>query len=178
MVRDCPSHLWVSWCRIPFPDMVIQSPLLAGQSFHEFERYREYLMFTNCNQSQTLLTEMSVCTTLDLPLPRLAASLPLQICALSAQFTCQNPNMIQEKQMQPEAPACQELVYKDKDPDPRDFTSSRDFNYYNAIQGHSGCGLLQHICLFTGSLWTEPSVILCPRSESLQIEDVDLTKQP
>ena len=70
------------------------SSYLAGQTFHKLEIYEE--LFSDCrdNPGQGPLTEMPVCTRLDVPLSRLATLKLPQICELGVYIDHKNVNYI------------------------------------------------------------------------------------
>ena len=65
----------------------IQSSFLAGQTFHKLKRYREHIDTEENNIQSHLLTEMPVCTRLEVPLSRLATLKVPQACELSVSIT-------------------------------------------------------------------------------------------
>ena len=83
----------------------IESSFIAGQTFHNLERYGE--LFPPCESNTGLLTEMPVCTRLVVELSRLACLRLPQICELSVyidgegsygeEFNGEGPNMVWEK---------------------------------------------------------------------------------
>ena len=76
----------------------IHPSFLAGQTFHKLERCRMSLYGEGPNLRQDPVTQMPVCTRLDVDDPTLLATLKLpQICELGASFDHPEFNMIWEK---------------------------------------------------------------------------------
>jgi hypothetical protein len=174
----------------------IQSSLLAGQTFYSLERYWEGQAHDKHNLSQRLLTEMPVCTRLDLELSSLATLKLPQIRELGIRFDHLEPNMIWEKHVVVNAnlsglrlmhvwgwnspkmdvariltslPALETLiiVWQPLNPLGVEF-----FRAILPMDTNGTAGLIEE------SGKGDVPAVLCPNLESLQIEGVDLMKQP
>ena len=173
------------------------SSFLAGYTFHKLERYREQSNKCEDYSVPDLLTEMPVCTRLVVPLTRLATLKLPQICELGVflDIKHQEPNYIWEQHIAVNAnlsglkllhlfyrenmrfsldvvkilgslPALETLVIH------RIYLDYPYVDFFKAFipmnaQGTSG---------LNQSSWEgQASGVLCPRLESLQIEDILLT---
>ena len=173
----------------------IQSSVMAGQTFHGLEGYWEYE--AHDMGSQRPLTGMPACTKLDLKLSRFATLELPQISELGIWIDYREPNMIWENhvavnvnlsglrlihvrgwisptkmdliQILRSLPALETLIIVWQPLSPLGVDFFREFVPMDTqrIPG-----------LNKGSGEDHLPAVLCPKLESLQIEDVDLTKQP
>jgi len=174
----------------------IQSWLMPGHTFHKLERYREFQSSAGPNLSQSLFTEMPLCTSLDLPLSSLATFKLPRVCELSVAIHIPNAIKVWEKQVTVNSNlsglkllsvylglssridliqiltslhALETLVIRFEDWTTLDADFFRSFVPMGA-QETSG--------LDQASRTDQRSIVLCPRLESLQISPCDLFKQP
>ena len=169
-----------------------------GQTFRKLERYKEYLHGDGHNPRQNPLTEMPVCTRLDATLPTLATLKLPQICELAVLFGHEEPDYLWEKHVAVNAnlsglkllglcaindkwshftdiikilrslPALETLVLHATHLVAPYVTFFKAFIPMNT-QGTSG---------LNQSGWEgQISGVLCPKLESLQIEDIIPTEQ-
>jgi len=173
----------------------IQPSILAGQTSHSLERYWENGVYDSHTLLQRPLTEMPVCTRLVVALCSLATFKVPQICELCIWFDHPEPNMIWERHVAVNAnlsglrllhlwtwapspnidmskilrslPALETLiiVWDPLAPPSVDF-----FRAFVPVGTQETSGLNKkrgegHV-----------PAVLCPKLESLQIEDIDLTK--
>src|SRR5258706_3736373 len=75
---------------------IISSSFFAGQTFHKLERYREGRIYEGDFPRQDLLTEMPVCTRLDVPLHRLATLKLPQIHKLGLSLDAEYNHILEE----------------------------------------------------------------------------------
>ena len=169
----------------------VQPWLMRGRTFHKLERYREFALNPGINLSQSILTEMPICTRLDLHLSSLTTFRLPQVRELAVRFDRSNGVMIWEKQVAVNSnlsglkllsildlyssvgggliqilkylPALETLIL-------RTYKASLDADFFKLFVPMSvQAGLDQ-------SGRNTSISVLCPRLESLQIENVDLTK--
>ena len=175
----------------------IQPTLLAGQTLHSLARYRERVAYNRVNLDQGLLTEMPVCTRVVAGLCSFATFKLPQICELGIYFDHLQPKMVWEKHVAVNTnlsglrlmhvfgwvhtrkrylikilrslPALETLVIT------WDFDTPPSVDFFRgfvpmASQETSGLNKKSG----EGHL----PAILCPKLESLQIEYIDLPKEP
>jgi len=176
------------------------SSYLAGQTFHKLERYKELVSDCRNNPGQGPLTEMPVCTRLDVPLSRLATLKLPRICELGVYIDHEKVNYIWGKHIAVNA-NLSGLRLLDLRVDGRYFrlpiidiieilgslsaletlvhngTHLVDpfgtlFKAFTPMNAQGSSGLNQ-------SRWEGQMVgVLCPRLDSLQIEGFLLTEKP
>jgi len=173
-----------------------RSWLMPGHTFHKLERYREFGSPAGPNLSQTLFTEMPICTGLDLPLSSLATLKLPRVCELSVAIDFPNAIKVWEKRIAVNSnlsglkcfsiylglssrvdlilileslQALETLVIKFEDLPTLDADFFRSFVPMGA-QEASG--------LDQASRKDQRSVVLCPRLESLQISEFHPFKLP
>jgi hypothetical protein len=177
----------------------IPSSFLAGQTFHQLERFKEGNNGTRHNQGHGQLTEMPICTRVDVSLSRLATLKLPQICELSVCIDVVEPNNIWEKHIAVTAnlPGLK-LLYLWNHYDPglptidiikilRSLSSLEtlviDAGHISVPYAHFFRAFVpmdaQGISEFNQSS-PEGQIlgVLCPRLQNLQINDISLTEQP
>ena len=175
----------------------IQSSLLAGRTLHNLERYWEYGTYDRHNLDQGLLTEMPLCTRLVAALCTLATFKLPCISEVCIWFDHLEPNMIWEKHIavnvnlsglklmhvwdwsQPpnldlveilrSLPALETLIFVWS---PRAPPSVEFFKAFVPM------GTQEAPDLDKENGRGQLPALICPKLESLQIEDIDLPNQP
>ena len=176
----------------------IQTSFLAGQIFHKLESFRYWSKVEDRDPSQGLLTEIPVCTKLDVDLSVLATLKVPQICELGLYFDHPESNLIWEThvvfnanlsrlkllhmwgwdlsakidliQILRALPALETLIiFK-----PYRGRTALSVDFFRALVPILGAHVTSEPSQSTGESLI--SGVLCPRLESLQIENIDLPK--
>jgi hypothetical protein len=185
--------------------MFISSSILAGQTFHKLERYKErqrkQLGYHQRNLGMGLLTTMPVCTRLVVSLFRLATLKLPQVCELGVCIMGEKPNYVWEKHVAVNANLSGlKLLHL-----LNDFNDFVKWPTIDVIKILRSLPALETLVFYGKSLaapyvnffeafvpvdvratsglnqsrWEgQISGVLCPMLESLQIEGIRLTEQP
>jgi hypothetical protein len=179
----------------------IPSSLLAGQIFHKLERYMECANDNAADLSRGLLTEMPVCTRLVVELSRLATLKLPKICELSVCPDDDEPNKIWNMHVAVNANLSGlKLLHLHsgflyfKWPTRIDLIQIlRSLPSLETFISDETYIVIPHVDFFKAFIPTDAQGItrlnqsrgkgqivgvLCPRLESLQIEDISFTEQP
>jgi len=169
---------------------------LPGHTFHRLERYWEFSSFAGPYLSQSLITEMPMCSSLELYLSSLATFKLPRVCELSVSIDCPNAITIWEKQV-----AVNSNLSGLKLLSIRHFSSLTEVDLIQIIKSLEALvtlvitsligvlsanffrsfvpvGAQETSGLDQASRKDHRSVVLCPRLESLQISPCDALKQP
>ena len=173
----------------------IPSSFLAGQTFHKLERYREDWIDKECIPGQVPLTEMPVCTRLDVSLHRLATLKLPQIRELSLSFVEVHDHIWEHIAVNANLSGLKLLnllSHEDTWPTIAVIKILESLPALETLVTGTVCRIAPYVDFFEAfvpmnvqgpsglneSSWKgQISGVLCPRLESVQIENIDFTEK-
>ena len=170
----------------------IPTSFLAGQTFHQLERYKENVNEIEHITEQTRLTNMPVCTRLVVPLSRLATLKLPRVCELSVCNDGEQPNDTWEKHIAVNTNLSGLKLLHVSDDCVDGFPTIDIIKILRLVPALEtlvidGNCLADSYVEFFGALVPSEAIktrkgrisgVLCPRLEILQIEGISLTERP